>query len=84
MPPGGKGAENLIIEIALVVNPDGTVRTADIVNKARMLTDQVFRSNAEAARRAVLNPDCNPLKLPREKYKQWQRITMIFNTKDMY
>jgi len=84
VPPGGKGAEDLIIEVALVINPDGTVRTADIVNRARMMTDQVFRSNAEAAKRAVLNPRCNPLQLPREKYDQWQRMTLIFNTRDMY
>ena len=83
-PTGAKEAENLVIEVALVMNRDGTVREARIVDGARMRSDEFFRVAAESARRAVLNPRCNPLKLPPEKYEQWQTMTLNFNPKEMF
>lgn len=83
-PPGGKNAEDMVISIELQMNPDGTVQRADIADKARMASDPFFRASAEAGLRAVLNPRCNPLKLPPDKYQQWQQITLNFNPKEMY
>jgi len=83
-PTGAKEAENLVIEVALVMNRDGTVREARIVDGARMRSDEFFRVAAESARRAVLNPRCNPLKLPSEKFMHWQQITLNFNPRDMF
>ena len=71
-PPGQANAKDMIIGITIIMNPDGTVRSADIININRLTRDPVFRAAADAARRAVLNPKCNPLKLPREKYSQWR------------
>lgn len=82
-PPGGKDAEDMVISIELQMNPDGSVRRADIADKSRM-SDPYFRASAEAGLRAVLNPRCNPLKLPPEKYRQWQEITINFDPKEMY
>jgi len=49
-----------------------------------MRGDAFFRTAAEAARRAVLNPKCNKLKLPAEKFDQWQQMTLNFNPKEMF
>ena len=52
LPVGARDAENLVISIAVVMNPDGTVRRAEIVDRARMARDPIFRAVAESALRA--------------------------------
>ncbi len=84
LPAGAKDAQDLVIEVSVIMNPDGTVRQATVVDEGRMRSDPFFRAAAESARRAVLNPKCSPLKLPPEKYSQWQRMTLTFNPKDMF
>lgn len=81
---GAKDAENLVIEIKVLMNPDGTVQQANIQNQARMLADGFFRAAAESALRAVLNPRCQPFKLPRDKYNIWQTMTLTFNPREMF
>ena len=84
LPAGAKDAENLVIEIWVAMNPNGTVRQARIKQQQRMLTDSFFREAAESALRAVLNKRCQPFKLPRQKYDRWKTMTLIFNPKEMY
>lgn len=84
LPAGAKDAQNLAIEIRMVMNPDATVREARIQDQSRLRSDPFFRAAAESALRAVLNPRCNPLKLPPEKYHQWQTMTLIFDPRDMF
>ncbi|MBT6609635.1 MAG: energy transducer TonB [Rhodospirillaceae bacterium] len=84
VPAGAKDAENMVIEVAVIMNRDGTVREARVVDANRMRGDAFFRTAAEAARRAVLNPKCNKLKLPAEKFDQWQQMTLNFNPKEMF
>lgn len=83
LPAGAKDAQNLSIEINLVMNPDGTVQKAEIRDRARMQTDPFFRAAAESALRAVLNPRCSPLPLPRDQYQVWQDLTLNFNPSQM-
>lgn len=83
-PAGAKDAENLIIEIKVFMNPDGTPRQAHIQDQARMRSDGFFRAAAESALRAVLNPRCHPYPLPREKYDHWKDMTLSFNPKEMF
>jgi hypothetical protein len=45
--------------------------------------DPFYRSAAESALRAVLNPQCSPLKLPPEKFDQWKTLELTFNPKDL-
>ena len=63
---------------------DATVYEAKIVNAHRMQQDPLFRAAAESARRAVLDPQCNPFPLPPEKYQQWKNIELTFNPKEMH
>ena len=81
---GAKEAENLIIEISVAMNPDGTVRHARIQNTDRVAGDPFFRAAAESALRAVLNPRCQPFKLPRDRYARWQTMALIFDPKEMF
>ena len=84
LPAGALEAENLSIEIKMAMNSDGTVRQARIIDQGRLESDPFFRAAAESALRAVLNPRCNPLKLPPEKFKQWQNMTLIFDPQKMF
>ncbi len=69
--------------IYIEVNPDRTVKSAKVVNKEK-LNDPSFRTAAEAAMRAVNNPDCSPLNLPQGKYHLWKEINFTFNFSWMF
>jgi len=83
LPAGAKNAENMIIEIAVAMNPDGTVRNARVTNSG-LQADPFLRAMAESALRAVLNRRCQPFKLPRDKFDRWKTMTLIFNPKEMF
>ncbi|NQW12252.1 MAG: hypothetical protein HQ481_20495 [Alphaproteobacteria bacterium] len=83
VPAGAKDAGSLVVEIDVVMNPDRTVRSATVIDRARMSTDPFFRAAAESALRALRSPTCTPLKLPPEKYETWNRFTITFDPKDM-
>jgi hypothetical protein len=74
--PGKKGADTMIVEIAVTLAPDATVQSATIVDNSRM-SDPVYRAAAEAAQRAVLK--CHQLQLPLDKYDLWKNTTFRFN-----
>ena len=69
--------------IHIEVNPDRTVKSAKIVNHEK-LVDPSFRTAAEAAMRAINNPDCSPLLLPEDKYDLWKEIYFTFDFGWMY
>lgn len=81
--PGSKGAENLAVIIRMQMNPDGSVQSASVENQSRYYTDSFFQSAADAAKRAVLNPKCNPIKLPPDKYQVWREILINFDPKEL-
>jgi hypothetical protein len=82
VPAGARDAADLIPNFRVAMNSDGTVRTATLQNSDR-LSDPFFRAAAEAARRALFNPQCSPLKLPPQKYAEWQTFTITFNPRDL-
>ncbi len=84
VPAGARDAENLVVDIRLRLNSDGTVITAELVDSAHALRDTFFRAAAESALRAVLNPRCSPLKLPPRKYEEWKNMVLSFNPRDMF
>lgn len=83
IPTGAKNAENLAVLIRIQMNPDGNPQSATIEDQMRFNTDPFFQSAAEAARRAVLNPSCNPIKLPPDKYQVWREIVINFDPRDL-
>ena len=69
--------------LVIQVNPDRTVKDFTLLNPEK-LVDPAFRTAAEAAMRAVNNPDCSPLLLPLDKYEFWKEITFKFDFSWMF
>lgn len=84
VPAGARDADDLVVRIRVEMNPDGTPRTAAIVDDGAGRSDASYRTAAESALRAVLNPRCHPFKLPPDKYGQWKSMTIVFNPKEMF
>ncbi|MFQ5775224.1 MAG: cell envelope integrity protein TolA [Kiloniellaceae bacterium] len=80
--PGAPQAEDMVVEIHVVLNPDGSVRETDIVDVVRMVQDGYFRSAAENAKRAI--DICSPFRLPPKKYEVWRELTLRFNPREMF
>jgi outer membrane biosynthesis protein TonB len=83
VPAGARDAKDLVVEIRVVVDRDGTVQQATIVDQGRLGSDPFFRAAAESARRAFFNPQCRPLRLPAEKYAIWKDLVVDFSPKDI-
>jgi hypothetical protein len=83
IPAGARDDPGLVVEIRVVVAPDGNVESATIVNKARVQADPFYRAAAESARRAFFNPECRPLRLPPDKYELWHDMVVDFSPKDL-
>jgi hypothetical protein len=76
-PVGARDVQTLVANIRIYMNPDATVRSAEIV-------DHNSLPFAESALRAALNPSCHQLKLPLDKYAGaggWNIITLTFTPK---
>jgi outer membrane biosynthesis protein TonB len=83
VPAGARDAKDLVVEIKVIVDPDGTVRQATIVDQGRLGSDPFYRAAAESARRAFFNPLCRPLHLPVEKYAIWKDLVVDFSPRDV-
>jgi len=77
-PTADQDLRNLSFDVEIVVNPDRTVASAQIVDQSRM-GDPVFAAAARAALRAVRMTQCTPLELPPEKYQAWHDMTVTFS-----
>jgi hypothetical protein len=82
IPAGVRDAADLMPEFRVTMNPDATVRGAQLLNTGQY-SDPTFRAAADSARRALLNRRCQPLKLPLDKYAMWQTFTITFDPKDV-
>jgi len=80
--PGAQGAEDIVVEIRVLFNPDGSVKTVEILDVVRMIQDGYFRSAAENAKRAVAR--CSPFTLPVGKYEIWKQVKMRFDPRRMF
>jgi hypothetical protein len=74
------GERELIVTIHVVIEADGTVAKAEIVDTARSKSDQAYRSIALSARNAVLLS--SPLTLPVGLTAEMRDMTLSFNTRD--
>ncbi|MGE5259633.1 MAG: hypothetical protein ACM3MH_02015 [Actinomycetota bacterium] len=79
-PPGGLGADRIVIKLRLKLNEDGTlVGTPSIANSD---SSPFFQAAADSAVRAVYQ--CQPYELPAEKYALWRDMILNFDPSDMY
>jgi hypothetical protein len=78
-PTGAPNANDLVVDFALNLNPDGTV------GRLQLLTlngNNYTRAAAEAASRAIYQ--CQPYRLPQNRYEDWKEITrMRFDPRQM-
>ncbi len=81
---GAMGIKDMIIEVRVFLNKDGTVRDAKILDTSRYNSDKAFRSVAESARRAVYV--CQPYSIfanrYADKYDMWKTMLLRFNPLD--
>ncbi len=83
IPSGAREIGNLASEIKVRFNKDGNVVDARIVNISRMKRDNFYRTAAESALRAVLNPRCQNAPLPKDKFDKWKNLTLNFDPKSI-
>ena len=67
------------VKIRVIVNRDGTLHQAEVIDQSRMSKDGLFRLVAHSALRAIKNAKCQPWQQPKEKYSQWKNMTLSFN-----
>lgn len=84
IPAGLRDARNIRVPIKINVARDGTVLKAEIQDKGRMANDASYRTAAESARRAVLDPNCSPLPIPPDKYEMFKEFVFNFDPKEMF
>jgi hypothetical protein len=79
-PPGGLGAEQIVVKLRLRLNEDGTlVGYPTIANRG---SSPFFQAAADSAVRAVYQ--CQPYSLPSDKYALWRDMILNFDPSDMY
>ena len=79
-PPGGLGADEIVVKIRLELNEDGTlVGYPTVANRG---ASPFFQAAADSAVRAVFQ--CQPYALPGEKYALWRDMILNFDPSDMY
>jgi hypothetical protein len=79
-PPGGLGAEQIVVKLRLKLNEDGTlVGYPSVANSG---SSPFFQAAADSAVRAVYQ--CQPYALPSEKYALWRDMILNFDPSDMY
>jgi outer membrane biosynthesis protein TonB len=77
-PVGATGAETLVIRLRIQLRADGELaREPAVLDRGRMMSDNLYRVAAEAAVRAVKRSA--PLKLPPEYYDIWRDVELNFD-----
>lgn len=82
-PVGAADAEGLLVTILIQVDAKGFVNEARVANAPAMALNSFVQAAADAARRAVLNPDCQPFELPQNRYNLWKEIEFNFDPREM-
>ena len=79
-PPGGLGADAIIVKLRLQLNEDGSLIGYPTV--ANSGSSPFFQAAADSAVRAVYQ--CQPYELPAEKYAVWRDMILNFDPRQMY
>ena len=80
-PIGAPEAELLVVEIELELRPDTSVVQMKVVDDQP--DNPYFQAAIDSAIRALRNPACQPLALPRDKYAIWQNTTIEFDPQSL-
>ena len=80
-PAGAVIEKGMIVKISAKINKSRRVHN----NSVRILDTNISKTNpfygpiTESAMRTLLNPECIPLKLPKDKYTLWKSLTITFD-----
>jgi hypothetical protein len=77
--PGMEGIENLSVVVAVTINPDGSVQTAEIKDMARYFADAQFRTFANSVRIAVMA--CRGIPISPQRYDELKQLDLNFTPK---
>ena len=82
VPAGARNAADLVVLVDVDIAEDGTLTFIGFSESANY-NDEFYRVAADSARRAILDPRCNPLRElpPAEKYGFWSELTLGFDPK---
>ena len=84
-PAGATINKYMKIKISAKIKPDRNVLDGSV----RIIDTNIPQSNrfyyviTESALRTLMNPKCNPLKLPEDKYDLWKNLTITFDHSNM-
>ncbi len=90
-PVGARDAEDLVVELRVHFNSDGTVRDVDIMDFLSYSSDNFYRAAAESARRAVHQCENRArfdgsyrqgYDLPADEYDSWRSVILEFNPRN--
>jgi hypothetical protein len=78
VPIGQVDVSDLAVTIRLQLDQDGYIQKVDIVDQDKLINDPNRLIAMENATRAVKDPRCNHIPLPKEKYEQWKDLEISF------
>jgi len=78
---GAPNIQSIIVELRIEVDAGGTVRV--VRPNGAVPTEARARMVFEAARRALLDPRCNPLPLPRDRLEALRNTVFRFNPREL-
>ena len=82
VPAGARDAKDLVVEIRVAVNPDGTVQQATIVDQGRLRATRFSAPRRKAPGAPSSTRSARPLRLPPDKYAIWKDFVVDFSPKD--
>jgi hypothetical protein len=77
---GATGARSVVVALHVVMKANGTIASAEIIDRHRYATDAAFRQIAMSARNAILL--ASPINLPAGNYAAETAMTINLNPKD--
>jgi outer membrane biosynthesis protein TonB len=85
VPAGARNAQDLIVLVDVDISENGTLKFIGFSQggSGGNYNDEFYRVAADSARRAILDPRCNPLRqLPTaDRYNFWKELTLGFDPK---
>ncbi|WP_188902694.1 hypothetical protein [Caldovatus sediminis] len=79
--PGMMGLAEIVVELKVQLDAQGNVR--NVVPASAIPSDPRARSVYESARRALLSPQCNPLRVPPDKLQTVMASTFRFSPRGL-
>jgi hypothetical protein len=78
---GMLGLDQIVVELRVVLDSQGAVR--NVIPNGAPPADPRARSVYESARRALMSPQCNPLRVPPNKYGTVMASVFRFNPRGL-